>query len=213
MATFQSTLDEDDEDLPPELVPPLIIYVKIGSCSVDPFTLVAAQIRSGPLFLSEDMRDESEAIGKADLPTSLLSFDATVELINGVVDFLLASVPPKYSRFVLQNPVGALANRSARRRPLTPAIFEAKKDNLPAALPQAAMAVASYRKQHEFDYLPPVASRQANSWAFFFYKGREICIADQISLGANLENLSLVLGLLKDLAENALVQDSKYFSY
>ena len=33
MATFQSTLDEDDEDLPPELVPPLIIYVKIGSCS------------------------------------------------------------------------------------------------------------------------------------------------------------------------------------
>ncbi|KAF8727573.1 hypothetical protein AX14_007280 [Amanita brunnescens Koide BX004] len=153
MATFQSTLDEDDEDLPPELVPPLIIYVKIGSCSVDPFTLVAAQIRSGPLFLSEDMRDESEAIGKADLPTSLLSFDATVELINGVVDFLLASVPPKYSRFVLQNPVGALANRSARRRPLTPAIFEAKKDNLPAALPQAAMAVASYRKQHELPVL------------------------------------------------------------
>ena len=110
--------------------------------------------------------------------------------------------------FVLQNPVGALANRSAIRRPLTPAIFEAKKDNLPAALPQAAMAVASY-KQHEFDHFPPVfdlpdlfcevASRQANSWAFFVYKGREICIADQISLGANLENLSLVLGLLKDL--------------
>ena len=33
MATFQSTLDGDDEDLPPELVPPLIIYVKIGSYS------------------------------------------------------------------------------------------------------------------------------------------------------------------------------------
>jgi len=49
---------------------------------VDPFTLVAAQIRSGPLFLSEHIRDEIEAIGKADLLTSFLSFDATVELIK-----------------------------------------------------------------------------------------------------------------------------------
>ena len=74
-------------------------------------------------------------------------------------------------------------------------------------------------------------------WAFFVYKGgdtsRQISIADQISLGANLENLSLVLGLLKDLVrldsssytpsitkhldiiqvENALVDGQKYSSY
>lgn len=54
--------------------------------------------------------------------------------------------------FVLQNPVGALANPTAIDWPLTPAIIEAKKDNLPAALPQAAMVVASYCKQHEFDH-------------------------------------------------------------
>lgn len=108
LATFQSMLDEDDEDLPPELVPALdklraklgVVQVCIlnsfGYCrylyklalqhtsfsKVDPFTLVAAQIRSGPLFLSFHLRDEIEAIGKADLPTSFLSFDATVELIK-----------------------------------------------------------------------------------------------------------------------------------
>lgn len=45
---------------------------------------------------------------------------------------------------------GALANPTAIGWPLTPTIIQAK-DNLPAALPQAAMAVASYCKQHEFD--------------------------------------------------------------
>ncbi|KAF8347289.1 hypothetical protein F5887DRAFT_1281371 [Amanita rubescens] len=282
LETFQSTLDENDEDLPPELVPALDkLRAKLGVVQhtsfskVDPFTLVAAQIRSGPLFLSFHLRDEIEAIGKADRPTSFLSFDATVELIklvrnhvsvvtgagcriliniillrlastmrnetsevniipefpiskttfgttsgsrsfSGVVDFLLASVPPKYSRFLLQNPVGALANPTAIDWPLTPTIIEAKKDNLPAAVPQAAMAVASYCKQHELPVLRGCIT-SGEQWSFFVYKGgdasRQISIADQISLGANLENLSLVLGLLKDLVENALVHDQKYFSY
>lgn len=70
---------------------------------------------------------------------------------------------------------GALANPTAIGWPLTPTIIQAK-DNLPAALPQAAMAVASYCKQHEFDrywtcliwinlgcLFCEVASRQANS--------------------------------------------------
>jgi len=154
---------------------------------------------------------------------------------------------------VLQNPVGALANPTAIDWPLTSIIIEAKKDNLPAALPQAAMAVASYCKQHEFDHFPLVFNlpdldlfrlpvlrgciTSGEQWAFFVYKGgdasRQISIADQISLDANLENLSLVLGLLKDLVrldsssytpsitkhlyiiqvQNALVHDQKYFSY
>lgn len=89
LATLQSTLDEDDEDLPPELIPSLdMLRAKLGVVQhtsfskVDPFTLVSACVRSGPLFLSDDRRDEIEAIGKADLPTSFLSFNATVELIK-----------------------------------------------------------------------------------------------------------------------------------
>ena len=50
---------------------------------VDPFTLVAAHIQVGPLFLSlSTMRNEIEALGKADATSSFLSFDSTIKLIK-----------------------------------------------------------------------------------------------------------------------------------
>lgn len=89
-----------------------------------------------------------------------------------MVDFLLASVSPKYSRFVLQNPVGALANPSAIDWPLTPTIIKAKKENLPAAVPQTAMVTASYCKQHKLPVLRGCIT-SGEQWAFFVYKGND----------------------------------------
>jgi hypothetical protein len=52
--------------------------------------------------------------------------------------------------FLLDNPVGALANPDAISGSLTPTIIEAKKDKLFLAIPQATIAVASYCKQHKY---------------------------------------------------------------
>jgi hypothetical protein len=283
LEVFQSTLDDTDDELPPHLISSLeklrakLEVVQHKSFSkVDPFTLVAAHVRTGPLFLFEDKRKEIEALGKADAATSVLSFNMTINLIklvrdhfsivteagcrvlinmillhlastmqsdqsqvniipefpipkttfdtddggqsfSGVVDFLLATVPPKYSRFLLDNPVGALANPDAISGSLTPTIIEAKKDKLFLAIPQATIAVASYCKQHKLPVLRGCIT-SGEQWAFFIYKvdptgGGEVSIAPEISLGADLENLPLVLGLFRDLVENALVYEQKYFSY
>lgn len=50
--------------------------------------------------------------------------------------------------FFLGNPVGAFANPEIITLPT--AIIEAKKDMLYFAVPQAAMAVASFCKQYEY---------------------------------------------------------------
>ena len=46
-------------------------------------------------------------------------------------------------------------------------------------------------------------------WAFFIYKsnsaGGVVSVASEINLGTELENLPLVLGLLRDLVRQALV--------
>lgn len=55
------------------------------------------------------------------------------------------------SGFILANPTGALANRDEFKGTLTSNIFEAKRDNVWAALPQAVIATASHYKQHKYN--------------------------------------------------------------
>ena len=103
MAIFESTLDENDEELPSELISsfeklraildsearvvhaciPVGFFQHSTSFSeVDPFTLVAALIQVRPLFLSLSMKKEIEALGKTNAATSFLSFDSTINLIK-----------------------------------------------------------------------------------------------------------------------------------
>lgn len=101
------------------------------------------------------------------IPKTIFKTNTGEQSFGGIVDFLLARVPPKFSRkygiricslegsyaslgFLLDNPVGALANPASISWPLTPTILEAKKDNVSLAIPQATVAVASYCKQHEY---------------------------------------------------------------
>lgn len=93
--------------------------------------------------------------------------DSGEQSFSGVVDYLLARVPPKYSRkriiciilgkflhgssgFILENPITGLANQDAGTWSIAPIIIEAKKNRLTLAVPQATVAVASYCKQHKY---------------------------------------------------------------
>ena len=85
LAIFESTLDENDEELPSELIYSLeklraildsearVVHACIpvgffqhstSFSEVDSFTLVAALIQVRPLFLSLSMKKEIEALGK-----------------------------------------------------------------------------------------------------------------------------------------------------
>jgi len=56
------------------------------------------------------------------------------------------------SEFLLADPTGMLANPDEIKGAVTSNIFEAKRDNVRAALPQAIIAAASYCKQHKYDF-------------------------------------------------------------
>jgi hypothetical protein len=87
---------------------------------------------------------------------------------GGVVDFLLTKLPERYTRrklirhltqlsdpdrsgYLLGDPTTALGNPDTIKGPVTSNIFEAKRDNVRADIPQAVMAAASHCKQHRFD--------------------------------------------------------------
>ncbi|KAG6369223.1 hypothetical protein JVT61DRAFT_15624 [Boletus reticuloceps] len=68
---------------------------------------------------------------------------------SGVVDFLVTKLPVRYTEYLLGDPTTALANPAFIDGPMTSNIFEAKRDNVRVALPQAAIAAASYCQLQE----------------------------------------------------------------
>jgi hypothetical protein len=104
---------------------------------------------------------------------------------------------------------------------MTSNVFEAKRDNVWAAILQAMMAVASHCIQYKWELfllhkpLYPIflvysripvlrgCTMSGKQWIFFVYKGNEsgggtVACSNKISLGPQLEQLPLVLGLLTD---------------
>jgi len=136
---------------------------------------------------------------------------------GGVVDLLLTKLPSRYTRFLLEDPTSALGNPGAIDGPMTSNFFEAKRDNVRAAIPQAVMAVASHCIQHKIPVLRGCTT-SGEQWIFFVYKGNEsgggtVACSDEISLGPQLEQLPLVLGLLTDWVDHATEYDQKFFTY
>ncbi|KAG2126111.1 hypothetical protein BD769DRAFT_1462911 [Suillus cothurnatus] len=98
-------------------------------------------------------------------------------------------------------------------------IFEAKRDNVRAVLPQAAIAAASYcQLQGLFAVRGVVTSGE--QWVFFVYERHTdgtglVRSSPEYTLGRNLEGLALVLGLLRDsvrLNDNATSSDHTFFT-
>jgi len=126
--------------------------------------------------------------------------------------------------------MSALGNPEAIDGPTTSNFFEAKRDNVRAAIPQAVMAVASHCAQHgyaltliialsyrlsysssPFSSIPVLrgCTTSGEQWIFFVYAtnengGGHVACSDEFSLGEQLEGLPLILGLLTDWVRQSL---------
>jgi hypothetical protein len=121
--------------------------------------------------------------------------------------------------FLLRDPANALANPAGIKGPVTSNIFEAKRDNVRAAMGQAVIAAASHCKRHgcaslsytmlqlsDFGFSLSVMRgciTSGEQWLFFIYETTEnaglvSASTDEYSIGLNFENLTLILGLLQD---------------
>ncbi|KAI0756420.1 hypothetical protein C8Q80DRAFT_1278262 [Daedaleopsis nitida] len=137
--------------------------------------------------------------------------------VEGVIDYLIAKRPSKYSGLVLSEPVGAL-NRPDLVHAGSSNIYEARTcAELQAGLMQAVLAVAtSCHETHKECARGAVTC--GDHWVFFAYqapKGSDYAKyarTEVLDLGKDAENLDLILGILIDWIENAEVfGPQKYF--
>ncbi|KAF8316009.1 uncharacterized protein EI90DRAFT_3087136, partial [Cantharellus anzutake] len=136
---------------------------------------------------------------------------------GGVVDFLITKLPGRYTRYLLGNPTIALGNPTAIKEPMTSDIFEAKRDNVKAAIPQAIMAAASHCKQHSLSVLRGCVS-SGEQWIFFVYNaasggGGSVFYSEEYEIGPQYEGLPLILGLLHDWVGNTTNTQQVYFTF
>jgi len=135
---------------------------------------------------------------------------------GGVVDFLVAKLPARYTQFLLGDPANALANPAGIKGPVTSNIFEAKRNNVRAAMGQAVIAAASHCKQHGLSVMRGCIT-SGEQWLFFIYETTEegglvSASTDEYSIGSNFENLALILGLLQDWINNTTNTESVFFT-
>ncbi|KIM71928.1 hypothetical protein PILCRDRAFT_747605 [Piloderma croceum F 1598] len=118
---------------------------------------------------------------------------------GGVVDFLMAKLPARYTDHLLRNPVISLNNPDLT--PITSNIFEAKRDRVDAAIPQVALAAASHCKQHSLPVLRGCIT-SGEQWVFFIYEAKEVgglvSCSSEYSIGQHFQDLPLILGILRD---------------
>jgi len=135
---------------------------------------------------------------------------------GGVVDFLVAKLPARYTPFLLGDPVNAMANPAGIKGPVTSNIFEAKRDNVRAAMRQAVITAASHCKQHGLPVMRGCIT-SGEQWLFFIYETTDngdlvSASIDEYSIGSNFENLALILGLLQDWINNTTNPESTFFT-
>ncbi|KAH9978940.1 hypothetical protein BGW80DRAFT_706463 [Lactifluus volemus] len=145
---------------------------------------------------------------------------------TGVVDYMLVRLPRGESGPLLGYPINADILDLLREVAVTGIVIRAEQDNMEQAIPRAALMVASYCKRQELSVIRGCIT-SGEQWTFFVFKSpkasvrRVVCtkregvfrFSRQFNLGENLENLSLILGLLRDLTENAFEYNQNFFSY
>ncbi|KAF8422289.1 hypothetical protein L210DRAFT_836449, partial [Boletus edulis BED1] len=110
------------------------------------------------------------------LPRTIFKQDSGRYSCSGVVDFLVTKLPARYTEYLLGDPTTALANPEfIDHGPMTSNIFEAKRDNVRAALPQAAIAAASYCQLQNLTFMTVYVRirdvvTSGEQWVIFAYK-------------------------------------------
>ncbi|KAF8428025.1 hypothetical protein L210DRAFT_966258 [Boletus edulis BED1] len=201
---FRSGLDEGNGDLPAGFIDKLKepVHDKLRGTKrtpfskVDPMTLLSLKISFGPPFLISEKRQAIEHRVYVSM-----SMDTTWFLICLVRDHVATVVCDLKT---------ALANLKFIDGLVTSNIFEAKRDNV-----RAAIAAASYSQLHYSTIRGVVTSQE--QWVFVAY---ERCMdgtgpvqsSPEYSLGTNLEGLALALNLLQDLINNTTSSGHAFFS-
>jgi hypothetical protein len=160
--------------------------------------------------------DETDVNIIPEFPIAKTTFPSSLSF-GGVVDLLLTKLPSRFTRYLLLDPTSALGNPEAIDGPMTSNFFEAKRDNVRAAIPQAVIAVASHCTQHGIPVLRGCTT-SGDQWIFFVYSvndsgGGRVACSDEFSLGQQLEGLPLILGLLTDWVDHATAYDQQFFTY
>ncbi|KIL64141.1 hypothetical protein M378DRAFT_637639 [Amanita muscaria Koide BX008] len=135
---------------------------------------------------------------------------------SGIVDFLVTRLPSRYSMYLLRDPTTALANPQSIKGPLTSIIFEAKRENVRAALPRAVTAAAAYCRHRSIPVVRGCVTG-GEEWIFFLYEttgdGRgAVRSSPEFNLRPQLEGLALVVGILEDWINNATQSTLQFFS-
>ncbi|KAH9978975.1 hypothetical protein BGW80DRAFT_1442847 [Lactifluus volemus] len=159
---------------------------------------------------------------------------------SGVVDYIMVRLSPANSVFLLEAPADYILRQVRKKAVAAAVIKaeqDIMEQAIPRAALTIASYCNQQRSVHCFStnkltytytHVRLSAMRgcitSGEQWIFFIYKcpkalGREVVpikregefyFSRQFNLGENLENLSLILGLLRDLTDNA---NQKYFSY
>ncbi|THH16065.1 hypothetical protein EW146_g4526 [Bondarzewia mesenterica] len=160
------------------------------------------------------------------IPETTSTQDSGNHSFSDVVDFLVTKLSSRYtgkstfyltwlsrskfkspSEYLLGDPTTAVTNPQFIEGPLMSSIFEAKRDNVRAALPQAVLTTASYCKQQGVPVMRGCIT-SGEQWVFFVYErmsdGRGLVRSSpEFALDSELEGLALIVGLLQDWVNNA----------
>jgi len=144
-------------------------------------------------------------------------FEYAATSYGGVVDFLIVKGPPASIKFLLGGPQLAFTDPDMVKH-FSSNIYEAKRDGFRDAIPQAAMAGASYCRQHNLSTFRGCVTN-GEIWVFFIFnaadlgEGGTVSISDEFRLGEDLSGLPLVLGLLSDWIMNSKEREQQFFTY
>jgi len=98
-------------------------------------------------------------------------FEYSATSYGGIVDYLLVKGPAPEIKFLLDEPKLAFANPGMIEH-ISSNIYEAKREGFKEAVPQAAMAAASYCRQNRLDtYRGCVTNGEI--WVFFVFRGNK----------------------------------------
>lgn len=135
---------------------------------------------------------------------------------GGVVDYLIIKCPKGMTEFILDEPTVAFANPDMVKA-ISSNIYEAKKDGVRAAVPQAAIAAASYCRSHKLSTFRGCVT-SGESWVFFVYneiaggEGGSCSISKEIKIDSD-ERLAQIIGLLKDWIIHSREYEQNFFTY
>lgn len=144
-------------------------------------------------------------------------FEYAATSYGGVVDYLIVKGPPAAIKFLLGGPQLAFTDPDNVKL-LSSNIYEAKKDGFRDAIPQAAMAAASYCRQHNLLTFRGCVTN-GETWVFFVFnvaesgEGGTVSISDEFRLNEDFSGLPLILGLLSDWIINAKEREQQFFTY